>query len=300
MPHDAPKQKPLRRFRRAEQEQKPGLLIQERDLEILNLIHDYRFLNSDLIKTLISGSEQQILRRLQKMYHHGYLDRLKIGNNEPILYGLGKEGISCLSDYYKLDFSFKENRGVGGIYLAHTLQIANFRACLILALRDNQRSKIISWHKDGEVKEEIGFIENDKKARIPIVPDSFFTLEDKGSLKHFFLEADRSTMSNQRFLTKMRGYFKLWNYIKTETKKQKTFSYKIDGVQIENFRVLTVCKTEQRKENLRIITREADDKKTGSDMFWFIAEGKYNLQNPKTILYQIWQTPKDDTLRSLI
>ena len=35
----------------------------------------YRFLSSTLIIRLIGGSAQQILRRLQVLFHHGYLDR---------------------------------------------------------------------------------------------------------------------------------------------------------------------------------------------------------------------------------
>lgn len=301
MPYDTQQNKnPLRRFRRAEEEQKPGFLFQERDLEILNLLYEYRFLNSGLIKLLTPGSDQQILRRLQKLFHHGYLDRLKISNNEPILYSIGKKGISLISDYYKTDFNFKENRGVGGIYLAHTLQIANFRACLTLALRDNPKTKVISWYKDGEIKDEIAFTLNNKQTCIPIVPDSFFILEDKGKKKHYFLEADRSTMSNKRFLTKMRGYYKLMQSIKDEIKKKGVSYYEIDGNKIESFRVLTVCKTESRKENLRETTKLADDNKNGSDMFWFTSEERYNIKNPKTILHQIWQNTKDDSFHSLI
>ena len=50
----------------------------------------------------------------------------------------------------------------------------------------------------------------------------------------------------------------------------------------------TITKTEARKENLRKITKEADDHKTGSVMFWFASEENYSPENPETILRPIW------------
>ena len=51
-----------------------------------------------MIIRLIGGSAQQILRRLQVLLHHGYLDRLTSQvtqlafGNRPFLYGLGRAG----------------------------------------------------------------------------------------------------------------------------------------------------------------------------------------------------------------
>jgi len=45
-----------------------------RDCQIIRLVHRHRFLRSDQIVTLVGGSQQQILRRLQLLFHHGYPD----------------------------------------------------------------------------------------------------------------------------------------------------------------------------------------------------------------------------------
>ena len=49
--------------------------LTERDRDILRQVRRHRFLRSSHILALIGGSSQQVLRRLQRLYHHGYLDR---------------------------------------------------------------------------------------------------------------------------------------------------------------------------------------------------------------------------------
>src|SRR5271166_1925834 len=61
------------RFRRVEEP--PPFQLTARDVAILHAVARYRFLSSTLIIRLIGGSAQQILRRLQLLFHHGYLDR---------------------------------------------------------------------------------------------------------------------------------------------------------------------------------------------------------------------------------
>ncbi|TAK95379.1 MAG: DeoR family transcriptional regulator, partial [Verrucomicrobia bacterium] len=52
-----------------------SMRLTERDREILRHIYRHRFLRTDHLTKLLSGSPQQIRRRLQKLYHHGYLER---------------------------------------------------------------------------------------------------------------------------------------------------------------------------------------------------------------------------------
>jgi hypothetical protein len=52
-----------------------NIQITERDLEILRQVHKHRFLRSNHIVALLNSSAQMILRRLQLLYYHGYLDR---------------------------------------------------------------------------------------------------------------------------------------------------------------------------------------------------------------------------------
>ncbi len=45
--------------------------IQERDFEILKLLYQYRFLNSQQIKMMIGFDTKNIQNRLNKMFHAG-------------------------------------------------------------------------------------------------------------------------------------------------------------------------------------------------------------------------------------
>jgi len=87
---------------------------------------------------------------------------------------------------------------------------------------------------------------------------------------------------------KMRAYWLWW---KQGLSKKKG---------IESFRVLTITGTEQRKENLRNVTKRADDRQLGSSIFWFASKENYQLKEPKTVLRKIWQTPRDNIYHSIL
>jgi len=277
------------------------IVIQQRDIEIVKLVWEYRFLSSEQIQKLIDGSDQVILRRLQKLYHHGYLDRpaSQIVFSNPLfgpqkmVYGLGDRGADVLAETYGMDRGKikwnEKNKEVREQYIQHTLMVSDFRACLTLSLKDNPKTEF-RWlmSDDQEIKQEVQFVENGKNRRLPIIPDGFFQIEDPGGKMYFFLEADRSTMTNARYFNKMRAYWLWW---------QQGLSKKLG---IESFRVLTITKTEQRKENLKKVTKKADDRQLGSSIFWFTTKENYHLGDPKMILRKIWQTPKDETNHNIL
>ena len=95
------KLKRLPKYKR-DRENIKGLVIQPRDVNILKLIHDFRFINSHQIYALADGSDDVILRRLQKLFHHGYIDRPRrqiiygMHGSNPMIYGLGNRGAYCL------------------------------------------------------------------------------------------------------------------------------------------------------------------------------------------------------------
>ena len=70
--------------------------LTKRDHEIIRIIHRHRVLRSHQIIALIGDSAQQLSRRLQRLFHHGYLERPRAqlqyyerGGSETITYGLG-------------------------------------------------------------------------------------------------------------------------------------------------------------------------------------------------------------------
>jgi len=280
------------------------MVMQARDLKVLELVHEYRFLRSDQISVLVQDdgvklkTNQVILKRLQKLFHNGILDRPRdqirydLMGSDRMIYALGNGGADILTeklgiDRGKIDWS-KKNREVKRNYLQHVLMISNFRACLALATRE--RGGILFWRQGDEIRDYVKTQDEEgRKLRYPVWPDGFFGLQTPKGEQYFFLEADRSTMTNERFLKKMKGY---WAYWKEECHRKK---YGID-----TFRVLTITRSEARKENLRKTTQEADDKEKGSPMFMFCCEKSYSLEEPGSILEANWQTPAGEKKKSLL
>lgn len=279
-----------------------GLKLQERDVRIIRLLHDFRFINSDQIQALVNGSERGILRRLQKLFHHGFLDRplsqivYPLIGAQKMVYALGDKGADLLAEKFGIDRGKikwnEKNKEAKDRHIQHTLMISDFRICLELALNNLPGTNLLFWEKENpkELKDYVYIRDlQGREFRAPIVPDGFFGIQDQKDKMYFFIEADQSTMTNARFLKKMIAY---WNWWK-QGKHTKRFG-------IKAFRVLIVTKTQKRKENLREITKKADERQKGSLMFWFTSERNYNLQKPESFLESIWQTPKDDSYHSLL
>lgn len=282
-----------------------GLTLQERDIEIIKLVHEYRFLNSKQIQALVQGSDQVILRRLRKLFHHGYLDRPvgqiifsnPIMGPEKMVYALGDKGADLMAEWFGIDRGkviWKEkNREVRERYIQHTLLVSKFRACLSIALRNIPNVSLLFWQRENvqEFKEYVYDTKGSRKKRLTVVPDGFFGIEDAGGRMYFFLEADRSTMTAARFLNKMQAYWLWWR----QGGSRKRFG-------IENFRVLTLTVSKRRRDNLVKRTQGADEAGAGSYMFWFADSNDINLDAPLTILQNIWKTAAvgDERMHSLL
>jgi hypothetical protein len=256
----------------------------------LKLLADCRFLDSKQIIALFPGqTERNVKRRLQFLFQGGYIERpaQQLANYKPsdsLVYTLTKKGAALVSQSKGLPAEAKPFREVGISFIRHSLMMSGFRLALAEALKGNSQFRLAVWREPGAI--DAVHCEGE---RLPIAPDAFFTLEDKDYLRHFFLEADRSTMTLERMLNKFKGY---WNWRAEEGQKRK--------LGISTFRVLTVCISEQRAENLRQIAAKANGKETGSDMFWFACEKSYSLENPEKILTPIWKSAKGGNLRHLL
>src|SRR5881296_4549268 len=164
--------KRLPRFRRATADALPPFKLTERDRELLKIMYDYRFITAEMLQDLAtpvvltprqqdaverliaarraklgitgtadrvpSNAKREIQRRLQALYHHGYVQRLKLSDHDPIVYALGNKGADELTlhfgvDRQKIDWTSK-NRETGERYMQHGLMVSRFRHALTLAL----------------------------------------------------------------------------------------------------------------------------------------------------------------------
>src|SRR5262249_7156440 len=112
----------------------PPMRLTERDRDILRHASRHRFLRSSHIVALIPSSPQQTLRRLQLLYHHGYLERPRAQidyfyryGSRALVYGLGKKGTSLLRRekvMSEVDWQAK-NPAVGRVFLEHALLVTD-------------------------------------------------------------------------------------------------------------------------------------------------------------------------------
>ena len=209
----------LPRFKRAHGV--PPMQLTERDRDIIRLVHRHRFLRSPQIAALMDDRSQQLLRRLQVLYHHGYLERPRAqidyyhqGGTRHIVYGLGSKGGKlvqrelCIAGH-NLSWGEK-NRSVRGMFLEHALLVSDVMVALELACRKTGRIRLLA-------EEELSFQDKMSGVRYPVqwkvklnggpklgvIPDRVFALEfpeGSGATRriHFFLEADQGTMPVQR------------------------------------------------------------------------------------------------------
>ena len=249
------------------------MILTPRDLEILRAVHRHRLLRSTHLVALSGRSRQATLRRLQLLFHHGYLDRPSMQldwyarGSEPLVYALGKRGAELL----EREEGFKrgairwdtKNRNVSRVFLHHTLAVAEVMVAFEVACRGREGVRFIppedvlagapeaTRRRHLPFRWQVEVRQGGKPSRLGVEPDKVFGLRSEGepegrNLAFFFLEADRGTMPVVRkglgqtsFLRKLLSYQETWR----------------QGIQrthlgTPNFRVLTVTTNRERVQHL--------------------------------------------------
>lgn len=193
----------------------------KRDLEILRHVAEHRFIKSEWLVKLVGGSQQQMLRRLHLLYHHGYLDRPRAqldyfheGGSKSLVYGLASRGAGRLRrdlnmPFERMDWTTR-NKGVGRLFIEHTLMVSDFMSALELDCRERIDVQLLYPHELPQPKGRENIREPFRwtvdlpgKRRVGVVPDKVFALEvthpdGRIDRTHYFLEADRGTMPIER------------------------------------------------------------------------------------------------------
>jgi hypothetical protein len=290
-----------------------GIEITKRDDNIIRLVYRFRFLRSSQIVALIGGSRQNLLRRLQLLYHHGYLERPRAqldyyhqSGSRHIVYGLGNKGGNFLKD--ELGARFRsicwgaKNRSVGGVFLEHALLVSDIMVTVELACRKTNVRLLteaelrLSAHKIPESKVFQWTVKASNRPKLGVIPDRVFALEfgnqaGKTNRAVFFLEADRGTMPiMRRKLSQTSFYRKLLAYEATWSQSihRKRFGF-------ERFRVLTVTTSADRVKSL---IKACAQLKTGHGLFLFT--DRAFLDKPTDIISLPWQTAKPGETATLL
>jgi hypothetical protein len=271
------------------------LEITERDLEIFNLLHRYRYLRSTFIHAFVGGrSETRFKERLGHLYHEGnYLNRpfqqWQYANARymPVVYenGVGAEDALRRHGLINGETATWLQKGRMGAQrqFAHALLICDTLASIELGVRANPSLRFISWEEIiGKAPNRLRNAEN--PLRIPvsitntrggtrqhletgIVPDGLFGLEyerPEGKAYRFFaLEADRSSEPVSRTDLQQSSYLKKLLAYRQIVAQQTYKSY----LGLPNLFVLTVTTNERHMSSIMALLENLAS--GGSTLFLF-------------------------------
>lgn len=285
------------------------IAVTARDREIIRLVHQHRFLRSPHIVALIGDSPQQILRRLQLLYHHGYLERPRAqidyyhkSGSRSIVYGLGNKGAAILEE--ELGVAFRQlrwgekNRSVGRIFLEHALLVSDVMVVIELACHERgirllTESELALSGKRQSFRWRVNI---NSRLKLGVIPDRVFALEfpeqdGERERAFFFLEADRGTMpvvrrnlSQTSFYRKLLAYEATW----TQNLHRTRFGF-------HRFRMLTVTTSAAR---VKSIVDACSQLERGHGLFLFA--DRTILIKPSDMFSPIWQTSKPGETGSLL
>ncbi len=278
----------------------PPIRLTERDHKIIRLVHRHRFLRSHQIIALIGGSPQQLSRRLQWLFHQGYLERPRSqlqyyerSGSQTIAYGLGNKS-GLLLQLNPASWGEK-NRAIGRTYLAHALLVSDVMVSLELACRQHCIRLLYEDQLGLAVKPALQWrVRMRDGTRLGVIPDRVFALEypdQAGQVQrvYYFLEADRGTMPVVRQkLTQTSFYRKLLAY-------EATWSNKVHQrhLGIPRFRVLTVTTSAVR---VKTLLDACSRLQRGHGLFLFADQSVLE----KDLLGPVWQCGKAAAMSALV
>lgn len=279
-----------------------SIQLTARDREVIRLVHRHRFLRSSHIVQLIGESGQQVLRRLQLLYHHSYLERPRAqidyyyrGGSRRIVYGLSSKGAALLKRelklaFHELDWGPKD-KTVTRLFLEHALLVSDVMVALEMSCRKSGRVRLL--HADAlavpmhSPREPFQWKVNvSSQLKLGLIPDRVFALETiNGDRSFYFLEADRSTMpvmrqslSRSSFNRKLLAYEATW--------AQGIHSSRLG---FHRFRVLTVTTSAERVKSLVEACRQL---KRGQGLFLFTDHDSFT--NHEDTLSLSWQSGRNE------
>lgn len=239
-----------------------------RDAEILRLVQRHRFLRSHQLAALIGGSRQQLLRRLQSLYHHGFVERplaqidyYQRGGSQSMVYGLANRGAAHLAradghSVPRLDWNVR-NRHTTRLFLEHALMISEIIVALELAARSIPGVHILHHGESSKWK-----IPMRGSAPVTVIPDALFSIQHNADTILFALEADRGTMpvqsanrSRSSIARKLTAYEASW--------RANIFRQRFDATRVQ---VLTITTSAAR---LASITEHARSHVSAAGLFHF-------------------------------
>ena len=252
------------------------LVLMDRDRELLTRVWEDRMLFTSHIGRIFFSGKTSANVRLRKLWENGYLDRyflptLMFHGSTEALYLLGRKGVDIVAVTLGMERT-EIARGLSHLKrkvrthsfllsLDHILAVANFRAALEEATRNNPDVSLEGWIPERMCEDSYQRWRDGEQTSGKIRPDGYCQCRYREKMYSFFIEVDLGTMSNKAIAHKVQRYL---DYSKSG-RYEKRFG-------VPFFRVLMATTSPQRMANLKQTTEELTD-----SIFWF------------TILDKVWQ-----------
>jgi hypothetical protein len=257
--------------------------LMDRDIEVIRAVHEHRMLRADQIQRLLFPSRNTANARLQRLFHHRFLDR----RWRPVEYGhgmgqafylLGRRAAQLLVERLGVQPSLRvgrrDSRTLRSPFIEHTCTVNDVRIAITLGVTD-AGCTLQSWLREDELKASRTRVKGERSLTMAgataIIPDAAFSLRRGPRQARFLLEVDRATESNVRWAQRVRNYMALLSH---ERVSQRLGSYP---------RILVVTTGPARLEHLKTATEDAG----GQAQFWFTF---FSRVQPDTVLTKpIWR-----------
>ena len=287
------------RFTRADVETRPGMVLTVRDMEILQMVCDYRMTLPEQVQRLVMPTTHisQVRLRLRKLFHNGYLHRAGQWqkHGEPpasFVYFLDEFGVAALAEYNECDLAdidwAVEDRETGPLHQHHWLYTNDFR--LDLTLSAKKWGVSVEWRDEKTVRRlhqnlpvKITLADGTKRTARAI-PDGYLVL-DGNTRKRGFVEAVHTDTKATLWKIKVQAMNALYN----------------SGLYHQHYRskaltIWTVTLTETKLKQLLNATVEAG----GERRWWFTSRERLEKTGADILTDKIWSIATSDEWGSLV
>ena len=268
--------------------------LQNRDIALLRMLFESRIMTLTQASALcFEGRKEAAKKRVQKLKAAGYISERARRVTDPSILKLTRKAFELLKEKGILTsyppFSIKslERRGqVSDSTIRHELAVMDVKAALVDALRKQTNFSIeeaCTWPLLCEFKA----CPYPHSREVLVRPDGFFRIHEhvgSDTYEHaFFVELDRSTESQQTLAAKAGCYMDFY--------RRGGFAVRCGGTASQfkdfPFRVLMICKTEERRNNAaeRMLTANPPI----FSMVWLSTITEVRTQP----LERIWVRPQD-------
>lgn len=289
-----------------------GMRINDRDIQILETLHNARYLTTQQIQMLFwniavgekgIGPMKACQRRLRLLTKHGLVRRIeqpikRTEPTKPYLYTLDRKGAEILaaemglslSDIDYSPSSVEENYP----FLDHLIATTDVRIAIKQAC-DMNGLKLVEWVDEKELQSPEWKVyvyissPDGKRHRVALIPDAYLTIQSGTKTMRFFFEIDRGTHTihskwNRGWKRKVLSYNEYFSSDAYQERFEKRQVF-----------LLTVTTTDKRLATLKKATEENG----GGGRFLFATQADASDAG-KVLEASIWHTAGLDVQRELL